>query len=112
MDTDPQQPLQKSPGDRRDGSGVTGSSQSWEEAKVAWDSPAACPSGEHHPMVDDSPTVSPALSLKPTSGGQPGWMGSRTVMAVPQPSKEPLPLFLRLRGKADLLWGWVILLAR
>lgn len=33
-------------------------------------------------------------------------------MAALQPSKEPLPLFLRLRGKADLLWGWVILLAR
>lgn len=32
--------------------------------------------------------------------------------AALQPSKEPLPLFLRLRGKADLLWGWVILLAR
>lgn len=32
--------------------------------------------------------------------------------AALQPSKEPLPLFLRLRGKADLLCGWVILLAR
>lgn len=29
-----------------------------------------------------------------------------------QPSMDPLPLFLRLRGKADLLWGCVILLAR
>lgn len=29
-----------------------------------------------------------------------------------QPSTDPLPLFLRLRGKADLLCGCVILLAR
>lgn len=32
--------------------------------------------------------------------------------AEAQPSTDPLPLFLRLRGKADLLCGCVILLAR
>lgn len=64
------------------------------------------------------------MAQLPTLGGVPlpphlpepqeldwGWEGEEGVAAL-QPSREPLPLFLRLRGKADLLCGWVILLAR
>lgn len=62
----------------------------------------------------DSLAVS--FPLRRTACLTPSWswtgLGKVKGGAALQPSKEPLPLFLRLRGKADLLWGWVILLAR
>lgn len=58
---------------------------------------------------ESSPLPSAHLPEPPEPGrGREGEDGT----AALQPSREPLPLFLRLRGKADLLWGWVILLAR
>lgn len=74
------------------------------QSGLAWGSPAACASRAFPPP----PT--PNHLPKPRKLDW-GWEGEEGMAAL-QPSKEPLPLFLRLRGKADLLWGWVILLAR
>lgn len=70
---------------------------------LSLDSPAAWPSGELPTPTGKESSPKPPFPPSPSS---------RAGKAPLQPSKEPLPLFLRLRGKADLLWGWVILLAR
>lgn len=68
-----------------------------------------CLAQERAPSADGQEHSLPARVLP---SRQHAWDGEEGEDWALQPSKEPLPLFLRLSGKADLLWGWVILLAR